>query len=169
MGGEEGEGRRETACCQPLPPLAPQTPPPPPQVPRFNKRALAVHKLWRIVSEHGGYEEVGPCLPKSECLNQNCSCWLLQVCRRKLWATVGRHFNPPALCASGWLPLFKLPGCTSQHQQRVLIHNIPWAGAAVTNLSFHVKRLYERCLLPYEKVGSAFSWDGCGSTGLIMG
>ncbi|CAD7702132.1 unnamed protein product [Ostreobium quekettii] len=41
-----------------------------------------------------------------------------QVCRRKRWAAVGRHFRPPP---------------------------------SMTNLSFHVKRIYDKYLLSYEQ------------------
>ncbi|KAL4857462.1 hypothetical protein ACK3TF_002330 [Chlorella vulgaris] len=43
-------------------------------VPRFNHIPLDVAKLWRLVSELGGYD---------------------QVCSGKKWAQVGRHFAPP--------------------------------------------------------------------------
>lgn len=48
-----------------------------------------------------------------------------QVTQSKLWAAVGRHFNPPK---------------------------------SMTNLSFHVKKLYERVLLAYERVSWALNW-----------
>ena len=32
--------------------------PPRPQTPRFNRAALDVPKLWSLVSQHGGYDEV---------------------------------------------------------------------------------------------------------------
>ncbi|GAB4820123.1 hypothetical protein N2152v2_007169 [Parachlorella kessleri] len=69
------------------------------QVPRFNKRELDVEKLWLLAHVQGGGYDL--------------------VCQKKLWASVGRHFNPPK---------------------------------SMTNLSFHMKRLYERLLLPFERV-----------------
>ncbi|PRW32925.1 farnesyltransferase geranylgeranyltransferase type-1 subunit alpha [Chlorella sorokiniana] len=65
--------------------------------PRFNRAPLDVAKLWSLVSQHGGYDE---------------------VCKRKLWANVGRQFGPPS---------------------------------SMTNLSFHIKSLYQRTLLAYER------------------
>eukprot|EP00887_Chlorella_sp_A99_P007368 scaffold2.g7368.t1 len=44
------------------------------QIPRFNRQALDVEKLWTLVSRQGGYDA---------------------TTSGKLWATVGRAFNPP--------------------------------------------------------------------------
>lgn len=65
--------------------------------PIFNRQEMDLRKLWHAVQERGGSAK---------------------VCQAKLWAAVGRKFNPPR---------------------------------SMTNLSYHVKRIYARCLLPYER------------------
>lgn len=40
-------------------PIPPSTSPSPPQAPQFSRQALDVPKLWRLVSQHGGYDQVG--------------------------------------------------------------------------------------------------------------
>ena len=114
--------------------------PPCSQNPRFNHTSLDVGKLYRLVSEQGGYDKVsGVCCacrsarrllrissagawdesaaeqqsraetapfphqphPLLICPARLAACLpatplpVLQVCRLKLWAQVGRHFDPP--------------------------------------------------------------------------
>lgn len=86
----------------------------PPQAPRFMHRELDVAKLWRLVDGHGGYDEVvgshTAALPDTREpaavgkvskpagrfeTRPRAAAAAPQVCHSKLWAQVGRHFDPP--------------------------------------------------------------------------
>ena len=76
-------------------------------VPRFNRKELDLERLWFAVHDCGGYQEVG-CWrvqgwKRLACVNFICSdqyssideTCVLQVCDGKLWARIGRQFDPP--------------------------------------------------------------------------
>eukprot|EP01025_Chloroclados_australasicus_P049609 TRINITY_DN5659_c0_g1_i5.p1 TRINITY_DN5659_c0_g1~~TRINITY_DN5659_c0_g1_i5.p1 ORF type:complete len:285 (-),score=32.56 TRINITY_DN5659_c0_g1_i5:124-978(-) len=67
------------------------------KIPKFNKQDLSLEELWNAVMHRGGSK---------------------QTTMNKLWAEIGREFNPPD---------------------------------SMTNLSYHIKRIYEKYLLAYEK------------------
>ncbi len=111
-------------------------------MPRFNHRELDIFKLYKLVQSHGGYDSV--------CVNK-----------------VSLNEEGGGRGALNWLHRFY----PQQGQQNAApkpearVHSIAlllqlWARVgrafnppkSMTNLSFHMRRLYERCLLAFERV-----------------